>query len=351
MPIVDDENILHDAILSADFNHHFRKSFSGNIVDENDNFWYISQEYELANFVALMESNIGVPLGRILHNSAADSFEFILQPFSSNKFGFFAKKNRLRMLTKMWQVYGWGSFGVNGHAINSAVHPSVISGFYLAMLEFHYAARKKIQWRQLSDNLIVCELEDLDKSLSGIQTLSDMPWAIASSPVNHHSDRLLEKQDLGWSIDGKQSYVLPCDLINRLIFNAGGYVDNVKKSVDVLWQINGFDSRFVTSVKCVLQSCKELFLASDVYVFLNENNDWQAIIDRYLKPFGFGSLDFVESITDTDFFTVKLQPNAILAIGKLVGLWERANGKQAVSKVQLTDASFSIEIKSLLNYN
>ena len=122
MPIVDDENILHDAILSADFNHHFRKSFSGNIVDENDNFWYISQEYELANFVALMESNIGVPLGRILHNSAADSFEFILQPFSSNKFGFFAKKNRLRMLTKMWQVYGWGSFGINGHTKIGRAH-------------------------------------------------------------------------------------------------------------------------------------------------------------------------------------------------------------------------------------
>ena len=59
-----------------------------------------------------------------------------------------------------------------------------------------------------------------------------------------------------------------------------------------------------------------------------------------------------ESSTSTlDEFVVDLTPNAILAIGKITGLWERARGKQSVCSVELTNTHFRVTIKPRLDYN
>ena len=56
MPIIDDENQTYDAELSTRFNEHFFSLTNGNLTDSEGNLWYVSQEYELANFVALLET-------------------------------------------------------------------------------------------------------------------------------------------------------------------------------------------------------------------------------------------------------------------------------------------------------
>ena len=70
----------------------------GSLVDIYGNFWYVSQENDFSKFLSLLESNIGIPLGRVFHNSAADSFEVILDSLSSVNFGLFAKRNRQRYI-------------------------------------------------------------------------------------------------------------------------------------------------------------------------------------------------------------------------------------------------------------
>ena len=66
MPVVDDENELHDRDLSTKFNQHFHRSTADGIIDLSGNYWYLVQENELANFVSLFEGIIRVPMGRIL---------------------------------------------------------------------------------------------------------------------------------------------------------------------------------------------------------------------------------------------------------------------------------------------
>ena len=86
-------------------------------------------ENELLNFISLLENNIAVPIGRILHNSAADSFELVLSPLKSINFGLFGKKKRSRLLSSYWETFGWGSYEGKNHSIKSNVFPSIISGF------------------------------------------------------------------------------------------------------------------------------------------------------------------------------------------------------------------------------
>ena len=65
----------------------------------------------------------------------------------------------------MWEIFGWGNLDVKSKTIHSHVNSTIITGFYLATVEYQDQSRYKIQWRQLSDTLIKCELEQLDRSI------------------------------------------------------------------------------------------------------------------------------------------------------------------------------------------
>ena len=350
MPIVDDESPLHDDELTSRFQNHFSMSGNGRIIDSDGNYWYIVQENELLNFISLLENNVGFPIGRILHNSAADSFELILSPLSKIKFGFFGKKKRGKLLNEYWGIFGCGSYNAKNHSIISNVFPSIISGFYLSLMEFEQGHRCRIQWKQLGDNIVKCELEKIDRKISPPQEILAMTWA--KKKINHDSglDTLLERQDVGWSINGRISYVLPCDMMNRIIFNLGGYVGQVPSKVSDAWQLTGFDERIHGSFSQIAQTLKELFLSGEDFVYLNEHNDWDSVILTHLAPYGLGSVQFLKSQNDIDYFSVTLEPNAPLVIGKLSGIWERANGKESSCQIHLIDTEINFEIRSRLDF-
>ena len=351
MPIVDDEQILHDIGLTHQFQQHFSNSGNGRLIDNDGNYWYVSRENELLNFISLLENNISVPIGRMLHNSAADSFELILSPLAEVNFGLFGKKKRARLLSNYWNTFGWGSYETKSHSIVTNVYPAIISGFYLSLAEFQNGTRNRIQWQQVQDTLILCDIEALNKTISTPQDLASMPWTTMVEIQNAGVDILLEKQNVGWSIDGRLAYVLPCDMVNRLIFNLGAYAEKLPSKVSEVWNLKGLDKRYCGSFLHIVQSLKELFLAGDEFVYLNEQNNWDLVIDSHLKPFGIGSVEFVKCEGNVDYFQVALEPNAPLVIGKLAGLWERANGKKSSCNIILSESIFQVEIKSSLTYN
>ena len=67
-----------------------------------------------------------------------------------------------------WLIFGWGSYDSNTHSIITDVYPSIISGFYLSLIEFKQGHRSRIQWKQVQDRLIICELEKYDKNNDGV---------------------------------------------------------------------------------------------------------------------------------------------------------------------------------------
>ena len=143
---------------------------------------------------------------------------------------------------------------------------------------------------------------------------------------------------------------MPCDFINRLIFNLGGYADKISSKLYDSWQLDGIDDRISGSFSNVLESFKELFLSGDVFVYLNEQNNWDSVISSHLNPFGLGSVKYLHNQNDIDHFEVSLEPNAPIVIGKLCGIWERANGKSSKCKIQISNTTISVQISSLLSY-
>ena len=351
MPIIDDFYHTHDDELSTRFNNNFANSIDGRIIDTNGNLWFICKPIEVIDFVALLEKHLGHPMGRILHNSATDAVENILAPLKQKKFGLFAKKKRRRFIRRLWTTYGWGTYDFESNILRTAVQSSIVSGFYLAFVEYFHDARFKIQWQQQTDNVICCNLSSLNRDMNLPQAIQRIPWQHDTVSSGIRDKKLLEKHDLGWSIDGHQCFILPCEFVNRAIFNCGGLsIPNLSR-IKVYWVLNNFDATIEKSLVCFLQAFKELFISTEAYVFLTESNNWTSVINTNMNPYGLGSVKHNRTTDDIDYFTVQLESNAPLVIGRIAGLWERANGKQPLCQVTLESDFIELKIQSLLEYN
>ena len=78
MPLVEDNIDTHDEDLTRIFWNRFTLQQSGELADDDKNSWGIFHEDEFNKLIYHYESIISSPIGRILHNSAADSLELII---------------------------------------------------------------------------------------------------------------------------------------------------------------------------------------------------------------------------------------------------------------------------------
>ena len=251
----------------------------------------------------------------------------------------------------LWSTYGWGTYDLESNIIKTAVHSSIVSGFYLAFVENLHDTRFKIQWQQQTDNMICCNLSSLNRDMNLPQAIQRIPWQHDTVSSGIRDKKLLEKHDLGWSIDGHQCFVLPCEFVNRAILYSGGLsIPNLSR-IKVYWALENFDATIEKSLVCFFQAFKDLFISTEAYVYLTESNNWTSVISTHMNPHGLGSVKYITTTDDIDYFTVQLESNAPLVIGRIAGLWERANGKQPLCQVTLESDFIELKIQSLLEYN
>ncbi len=90
-------------------------------------------------------------------------------------------------------------------------------------------------------------------------------------------------------------------------------------------------------------TAEELDLAQDA-------KDWDKTIFKHITCFGYATPELVKQDQFTTIFQMNLTPSLPLSLGKLVGLWERANGKVAKCRIILDKPIIKVEISPLLEY-
>ena len=108
MPLTDDNIDTHDEQLTGTFWDTFNVQDSGEITDVYGNSWVIFHEEDFNKFIYHYESLISSPIGRILHNSAADCLELMMSPLRETRTKFFAKKRLHKSIKEVWELCGWG---------------------------------------------------------------------------------------------------------------------------------------------------------------------------------------------------------------------------------------------------
>ena len=352
MPLTDENIDTHDEQLTETFWDMFNVQNSGQITDFDGNYWVIFHEDDFNNLIYYYESIISSPIGRILHNSAADCLELIMSPLGDSKTKFFAKKRLHKSVKKVWELCGWGLNDFQKSTIDTNLFASVAAGFYLSSIELLENRRFKIEWSQKSNQVINFKQLDAKQEMPLPNLLNSIPWAYSKEIITTKNDIQvkLESNEVGWSIEGRSSFLMPCDFFNRVIFNCSGFVEQFPQQISEKWNLLGFDGIYSNGFIAMLEASKKVFLSSDNFVYLMDEADWGQTIVRHMTYFGYTAPKFIKQNQSSTVFEFNLSPSLPLSIGKLVGVWERANGKSAKCSITLDNQTVKVEIFPLLEY-
>mgnify|MGYP003310896718 FL=1 len=352
MPLTDDNIETHDEQLTETFWDTFNVQDSGEITDVYGNSWVIFHEEDFNKFIYYYESLISSPIGRILHNSAADCLELVMSPLRDTRTKFFAKKRLHKSVKQVWNICGWGVNDFYKTTINTNLFASVAAGFYLSSIELLENQRFKIEWSQKSNQVINFKRLDAKQEMPLPNLLNSIPWAYSKeiTTTKKHSEVKLESNELGWSIEGRTSFLMPCDFFNRIIFNCSGFVEKFSEQILEKWNLLGFDEIYSNGFIALLESSKKVFLSNDNFVYLMEGDDWGPTIVKHITYFGYVAPTLTKQNHFSSVFEFNLCPSLPLSIGKLVGVWERATGKSAKCSITLDNQTVKVEIFPLLEY-
>ena len=352
MPLIEDNIDTHDEDLTRKFWDRFTLQQSGELADDGKDTWVIFHEDEFNKLIYHYESIISSPIGRILHNSAADSLELIIANLATIRTKFFGKKQLNKMLVEFWELCGWGTNNFKNSTIKTNLFASVAAGFYLSSVELLENRRYKLEWSQKFNHIIDFKRSDASNVMPHPKLIRSIPWAylndLEASIIN--CDVKLESQELGWSIEGRTSFLLPCDFFNRVILNSSGFVEELPSKIYEKWDLIGLDEIYSNGLIAMLESAKEVFLSMDNFVYLRDEQDWDSTIFKHMTCFGYATPQLVKQDQFTTIFQMNLTPSLPLSLGKLVGLWERANGKVAKCRIILDKQIIKVEISPLLEY-
>ncbi len=352
MPLVEDNIDTHDEHLTRIFWDSFSLQKSGEILDDDNNSWVIFHEDEFNMLIYHYESLISSPIGRILHNSAADSLELIIANLATIRTRFFGKKRLNKMLVEVWKLCGWGINSFYNSTIKTNLFASVAAGFYLSTIELLEDCRYKLEWSQKFNHIIDFKRSNANNEIVSPKLIKSIPWAYFDDLKTSTIDNVvkLESQELGWSIEGRTSFLLPCDFFNRVILNSSGFVDELPLKVREKWDLVGFDKIYSNGLIAMLESSKEVFLSMDNFVYLRDERDWGETIVKHMAYYGYTTPELSKQDDLKTIFEMNLTPSLPLSLGKLVGIWERANGKVAKCRIILKNQIVKIEISPLLKY-
>ena len=329
MPLIENNSIPINKLLTTDFSKSFKLSHRGTIIDTDGNEWMMWNVDELNNWLRLFETNLGVPFGRKIHNCAADCEEIKLQTLGLKKRGLFKKNHNKNILLNRWRLLGWGVPYIWKNKIESNCMPSISAGFYLASKEYLEQKRFKIEWNQVSDKLVNVNLSHVGDELPLPNKLVEFPWSLNSkrAMVAENIPFELEEMTDNLVVDGEIMSVLPVDLFARIIHTSEGYGSEIGGSKFHSWICEGLTETQTFALTLTCQTSKEIFLNSDSHIFIQNINSWKDIIQYKLKRFGFGDITSVSGDEHNTRFAIEKSHGSPIFIGMLVGMWERATDK------------------------
>ena len=352
MPLIEDNSIPINKLLTADFLRSFKLSHRGTIIDTDGNEWMMWNVDELNNWLRLFETNLGVPFGRKIHNCAADCEEIKLQTLGLKRRGLFKKNHNNNILFNRWRLLGWGVPHISKNKIESNCMPSISAGFFLATKEYLEQKRFKIEWNQVSDKLVNVNLFHVGDELPLPNKVVDFPWSLNSkrAMVAENIPFELEEMADNLVVDGEIMSVLPVDLFSRIIHASEGYGSDTGGSKFHSWVCEGLteSQNFALTLTC--QTSKEIFLKSDSHIFIQDIKSWNEIIQYKLKRFGFGDIISVSGDEHDTSFVIEKSHSSPIFIGILVGMWERATGKASQCTISFEDNNIFLQITTLLDY-
>ena len=295
---------------------------------------------EFSKFCLHLDALFESPLGRKLIYAATDAEERILSMHSSVQFGrWFGKSKAKNRLHQRAMEMGWGEFG--DASVSGPAHDALTVGFSLAHHEHISQQRANVEWNQLNADMIHLEFSAKNEPITPAPSPPHLPWfgsepqGLSSGPLDIELDRRASSFFNG----DERSFFLS----SHVFWNLFGSLLGRPLSGD-------FSARFsleieesiehASTFRAVIIAAIQAFEANERPVYVLSAGDWDGHFEDRLTKRGFGRVRVEQSILDeeTSLFSVQ-SPVAPVAIGLLIGMWQRAHGVVGEVKIELaTDA-------------
>ncbi len=360
MPLVDDPMDESTPWLIEDLKERFGPTDCGLILDQTHDqpVWCLTVS-GFERWFSEVEGCLDQTLGRRLAHAAAESEEWHWNQSPSLPKSWFKQQNkRISTINADWNLRGQGQLGfLENNAQSSTVivanrtFTALAAGMGNAAWESIQEHRFRFQWSDRGAGETVVEMTDDSRQIPP-PTPSIPSWKDRTGIICDH-ERLFHRAryeiDGLWTVEGNRAMMLSQDCILRFEQLATSYLATTDRSSDSRTTWAGIESHDqIVFWDAMAEASRRQFLASGELVLIASVEHWIDVANRHLSLFGLGRVSDARNIDDNGGVELTLPSTFHPAIvtGRLLGCWERAEGRGAKAKWSCSQDGHTIVLES-----
>ncbi|MBN17100.1 MAG: hypothetical protein CMB37_02935 [Euryarchaeota archaeon] len=361
MPLIEDTMDESTPWLVSALRERFQATETGMIIDANTdgNFTWCVQISAFERWFAELESLLDQTLGRRIAHAAAESEEWHWMQQGELPTPWFKRRaKRVDTVNEDWKLRGLGHFTVLESSekdstllVTNRPHTSLAAGMANAVWECIEENRYRFQWSDRGAKETVIQAS-LDNRTIPNQVPVEYNW----NDVDGNTDDLSRMYDLArwesdgfWTVEGNRTVMLHRDLFIRFEALLSPYISQTERTSDSRTEWCGIDEldRLVTW-DAMADASRQQFLASGELILIADPEHWESMSLRHLALQGLGRIVKAESIDANGGVNLHLSAafHPAIVVGRLLGCWERAEGRSAKAKWTSDTTGHHIQITS-----
>jgi len=360
MPLVDDPMDESTPWLIDELKHRFQSTDSGLILDmtHQEPIWCLTVS-GFERWFAEVESCLDQTLGRRLAHAAAESEEWHRnQSPALPKSWFGQQKKRISIINSDWKLRGQGQLGVlesenqsSTVIVANRTFTALAAGMGNAAWESIQERRFRFQWadRGVGETIVEMTIDprEIPAPEKSIPSWEDQIGLICDDDRIFHRAR--HEIDGLWTVEGNRTMMLSRDCILRFENLATSYLSSNVRSTDSRTTWAGVESHEqVVLWDAMAEAARRQFLASGELVLIASPEHWIDVANRHLSFLGLGRVSNASVVDDNGGVELSLPSTLHPAIvtGRLLGCWERAEGRGAKAKWSTSQDGHTIVLES-----
>jgi len=361
VPLVDDSVDESTPWLISELQNRYVTTDHGFVLDNafsNSPVWCLTCP-GFERWFSEIEAIMNQTLGRRLAHASAESEEWrwsFAPPLPSKWIG--QQKKRIKIVNEDWALRGLGQLTMLESTGSTATimvanrnHTALAAGMANATWECIEEQRFRFQWSDRGVGETVVEVTSDPRTIP-VPKAPIFPWEdVAGNVVKEQAvfDRARHEADGFWTVEGNRMMFLSRDLLMRFESLATPYIEADSRSTDSRTKWSGIvDSEQNIFWDAMAEASRRQFMASGELVLIASPEHWIDVGRRHLSLLGLGKVG--SAIQTDDYGGVEIVAPALfhpaIAVGILLGCWERAEGRAAKATWSVDELGHRIKIES-----
>lgn len=365
VPLVDDDIDETTPWFSNRMMNTYGVTIRGLIVNiaEDAAPYFFTQVSEFELWVGEVEKTLGIPLGRKLAHSAAESEEYrLLGNMSDMPKPLFNKmKKRMEWINQSWELRGLGQLELMKKEeettkliVHNRAHSAFAAGMASATYEILTDTRFRFHWTDDGNSESLITLEHDMRPIPPAERIEGK-WTDAEGDYvrdegMHPLARAYHESSGTWSNDSirmmaiRQDHLLRFEesimpqLFEKKISDSGRYIWEDISDAERINTWNGF-----------AEASRIRFTAGEEMILVADAEHWIHVGRRLLGKFGLGGIDSAVAIDEQGGVKLHLPSlfHPAIVAGILTAAWERAEARYAKCEWSCSQNGHIIQISSL----